>query len=300
MKFFNFYLPLFFFVCGSLLSQDAMFINSNQSLINLNPSFAGSNGGIRNQLSYRSPHSPSLSYYTCANSFDFYLKPLRGGLALSIVADNFSNGFLKNTIYGLAYAQHLSFLEGHLKIIPSVQLNYGSKTENLEGIISPNSNVPLITHKSYFSGGAGFLVDYKRDFKVGAYLFNVNQPDDGLFGYSRLPYRMLLHASYTKHLSQTSFVQFFGRYDRQQFYNRIAVNANLLFCKYYIAGLGYVNRDAAAFNLGIRTDIFTLQAGYEITISKLAGNTAGTWEFHVAFNLRSKELRHELTNFENW
>lgn len=65
---------LVFGLIKPLEAQDPIFLNANHSLLNLNPSFAGSNGGFRNQFSFRNQW-PSLSgrYHTYINSADVYL-----------------------------------------------------------------------------------------------------------------------------------------------------------------------------------------------------------------------------------
>ena len=67
---------------ASAFAQDASFENTNQALVYLNPSFAGSNGGIRMQNNYRNqwPNIPYnfVTYQTCA---DFYLKKINSGFA---------------------------------------------------------------------------------------------------------------------------------------------------------------------------------------------------------------------------
>ena len=56
-------------------AQDPLFTNNQQSLLYLNPSFAGSNGFMRYQTVYRNQW-PNLSspYVTFYNSFDSYIK----------------------------------------------------------------------------------------------------------------------------------------------------------------------------------------------------------------------------------
>jgi type IX secretion system PorP/SprF family membrane protein len=125
-KIFFLYFIIFAFAKG--FSQDPLFTNTSQSLVYLNPSFAGSNSGIRNQFSYRNQW-PNLSgtYLTYLNSFDVYLPKIKGGISLSAYHDDQLRGTFKTNVIGLGYAQHLTFFEGKFKIIPSIQISYFEK-----------------------------------------------------------------------------------------------------------------------------------------------------------------------------
>src|SRR4051812_44625429 len=97
MKGFSKFLCLFFIALFTGVNgQDASFLNSNQSLVQLNPSFAGSNGFVRNQNSYRRSTRPqfSSSYELYSNATDFFIKPLKAGIALNWMREDFSGGLL--------------------------------------------------------------------------------------------------------------------------------------------------------------------------------------------------------------
>ena len=109
------------FIC--FRAQEPIFSNLNQSLINLNPSFAGSNGFIRNQAGYRNQdfrNSPS-NYVTYYNSYDMYFKPTDGGLAINYFHEGLDNSFSKTDIVNVTYAQYFYLLDKQLKIVPSIQ-----------------------------------------------------------------------------------------------------------------------------------------------------------------------------------
>src|SRR5689334_22111824 len=109
-------------------AQDPVFFSTNQSLIYLNPSFAGSNGNIRNQFTHRNQW-PMLggSFRTSVNSFDVYLNSLKAGIAVTAFYDDLMHGTLKTSAVSLAYSQYLSLMDGKLKIIPSLQGTYGQR-----------------------------------------------------------------------------------------------------------------------------------------------------------------------------
>jgi type IX secretion system PorP/SprF family membrane protein len=302
------------FIFGTLISkaQDPVFYNSNQSLIYLNPSFAGSNGGLRNQFSYKNQW-PSLSgkYVTFLNAFDLYIKAIRGGLAVSVIQDNQANGLLKTTGASLAYAQHISFLDGDLKIIPSLQVAYGQRDLNTTalnfgdmidprlGLVWTNSITPS-SKITYADFSAGLLVNYKNKLFIGTSIFHMNEPDAGLLSSYKLPFNFNLHASYNFQLSEKSQVQAFYVFNGQNNFWTNRLGLNFVSFNHLVTGIGLVSLDTPILSAGYRNDYFNLLLGYDFTLSKLAGNTGGTWEFQASFNLRNKEQRKALTGFETW
>lgn len=308
-----FFLYFIIFVFAKGFSQDLLFTNTSQSLVYLNPSFAGSNGGIRNQFSYRNQW-PNLSgtYITHLNSFDAYIKPIKGGVSFSAMMDDQARGTLKTSGLGIAYAQHLSFFEGKLKIIPSLQatyfrlsldkkkLNFGDPVNARFAQFWTNSFVVVSQSKSNFDFSSGILANYKNLY-FGTSVFHINQPDQGLLGTSKLPYRLSIHSSYNLHLSEKTLINFFVNYQKQQCFEYLNLSINALLFKHLIIGSGFKsNYSAANFNAGYRNNYFVLSYSYDIDISKLSGNTAGSWEFMASFNLRNKEQRKTLTDFERW
>jgi type IX secretion system PorP/SprF family membrane protein len=309
-----FFLYFIIFVFAKGFSQDPLFTNTSQSLVYLNPSFAGSNGGIRNQLSYRDQW-PNLSgtYFTYLNSFDAYIKPLNGAIAVSVLHDNVLHGQLKTNVLNLVYAQHFSLLEGKLKIIPSLQASYFRLTLdntklNFGDAINPRRNncfaaqpiaIPSQS-KSNFDFSSGLLTNYKN-FYFGTSVFHINQPDEGLLGTSKLPYRLSIHSSYNLHLSEKTLINFFVNYQKQDKFDYLHLNVNALFFKHLLVGAGFKSSSSACnFNAGYRNNYFVLSLGYDVSLTKLSGNTAGSWEFMASFNLRNKEQRITLTDLERW
>ena len=311
----------FIFSCSVLIaflssfSQDPPFLNANQSLLYMNPSFAGSNGGIRNQFSYRNqwPFAGNYGYMqTYLNTLDVYLPSLKGGVAVSALQDNVTNGMLKISFLSLSYAQYFSANDGDLKIIPSIQFSYGKRSLNVQNLhfgeaIDPRygsvwgtTAVEPLWQKNYFDFSSGVLINYQNKLYIGGSVFHINQPDVGLLGTVKMPRAVNLHASYNFTISKWSNVQVLYRYQNQDKLSSNQIGINVITCKQLITGIAYTIFDIPQFNLGYRNNYFTLVAGYDFTFSELAGNTDGSLEVHASFNLRNKERRRVLTNFESW
>ncbi|MEO6302287.1 MAG: PorP/SprF family type IX secretion system membrane protein [Bacteroidia bacterium] len=293
-------------------SQDPVFTNPLQSLVYLNPSFAGSNGFIRNQFSYRNQW-PNLSgtYVTYLNTFDAYIKPIKGGISFSALLDDQAHGTLVTDVLSLGYAQHISLLEGKLKIIPSLQgsfgvkkldrskLNFGDMIDARRGFVWNTQTILPSERRTYLDISSGLLINY-NNFYFGSSVFHINQPDEGLMGVSKLPYRLSLYSSYNLKIKDKTLLHFFARYERQQKFDYLHLNVNALLFKHLIIGGGYMSTSAIDLNVGYRNNFFVISLEYDVTTSKLSGNTAGSWGLQASFNLRNKEKRKEITNFERW
>lgn len=291
-----------------LRSQDPEFFSPNQSLILLNPSFTGSNGLLRVQYSHRLQW-PRLSTgdYTAMNSFDVYLKKIKAGIGLIGSTRDYMGGSIKSSLFGLTYAQYLKCPEGKLSIVPSVQFSHGQQTrdyskspfEGIGGIIlgAAPDTVPF---RSYFDLGTGLLVNYDDKFYGGISVKHLNQPDMGLFGPYNLPMLFTAHASYNMVVNDQTRLQFFGLFQRQRYFNRSQLSVNMLNFRHLVTGVGYSVNDAAIFNMGYRGNLFAVLVSYDMTVSRLAGTTAGSWEAHVSYNFRPKDKRKAVTSFESW
>lgn len=301
-----------FLIFTKSFSQDPLFFNAQQSLVYLNPSFAGTNGGLRNQFAYRAQW-PNLSrmLLTYQNSFDAYLPKIKAGIFVSALHDDQAHGTLTTDVLSLGYAQHLSFLDGALKIIPSVQasyfkltldktkLNFGDPINARFSQYWTSFFGPPIQSKSNFDLNSGLLINYKN-FYFGTSCFHINQPDQGLLGVSKLPYRLSLHSSYNLHASEKTVLHFFARYERQNKFDCMYLNVNALLFKHLILGTGYTSANGINLRGGYRNNFYVLSLGYDVSISKLSGNTASSWDLQASFNLRNKEQRKTLTDFEKW
>ncbi|MCC6369739.1 MAG: type IX secretion system membrane protein PorP/SprF, partial [Bacteroidia bacterium] len=157
-------------------SQDIHLLNTQQSLVYLNPSFAGSNGKIRLQNNYQTDYRGVYPFSTIRSCADFYVKALHGGIAFSFLHDNFNKGLQTTSMASLAYAQHLAFNEGKLKVIPSIEASYFKKQLDVNSI-SLGDLIDLRNNNIWINAGtlpqpektivdmnAGLLVNYRALF----------------------------------------------------------------------------------------------------------------------------------------
>ena len=302
-------LILTFIFGGTLQSQDLIFNNVNQSLINLNPSFAGSNSFIRCQTGYKNywVQQPS-SFTNFYNSYDMFIKPINGGVALNYIHDNQVNGLLKTDIINLTYAQYFYLFDKQLKIVPSIQAGGFVKQLDKNKLYfgyydsyktSPWDYITPASKKSNFDVSSGLLINYK-DFYFGTSVFHLTQPDEGLYGVSRLPYRLSIHSSYNLKLNEKNLLNFFLRIEKQHYFEYMQVKVNALIQKHIVIGAGASNNNTLDFNLGYRHNYYVITAGYDLWYSGLPHSSMGSWSLNASFNFRNKENRNLTTDFETW
>lgn len=307
------YITVFFLgFCLNVFAQDPLLTNVHQSLIHLNPSFAGSNGLLRYQSNTRSQwYNLSGSYLTFYNSIDAFIKPIKGGIALNYIRDDQAHGTLVTDRFDLSYAQHLSLFDKKLKIIPSLQLSYFQKTidnsklnfgdqiDARRGFVWYSQNTPphFVT-KSNIDFSSGLIVNYKH-FYIGSSVFHINQPDEGIMGPSKLPYRLSMFTSYNLSIGENVLLNALFRFEKQQNFYTTQFNINALLLKHIMVGSG-INENTINVFAGYRHHYFSISGGYEFGLSKLSGNTGGSFEIAASFNLRNKENRKLITDFERW
>lgn len=292
-------------------AQDPIYTNTHQSLVALNPSFAGSNGLFRFQSTTRSQwFNISDSYLTYYNSADVYIKPIKGGIALSYIRDDQARGTLITDRIDLTYAQHFNLFDEKLKIIPSLQLSYFKKTidntklnfgdqiDPRRGFAWSTTPLPAKLSKSNVDVSAGLVINYKHLY-IGTSVFHINQPDEGILGPSKLPYRFSAFTSYNLFLGEKVLINALFRFEQQFSFMGTNLSLNALFAKHLMVSAGLINNNAINTLIGYRHNYFTISGGYDFGISRFSG-TAGSFEIAASFNLRNKDNRKLVKDFERW
>lgn len=294
-------LPVFIFgllaIATGVRAQDFYFVNPNQSLVYLNPSFAGSNGGIRAQLNYRN-ENPALSgrYETYGAAIDAYIKPLKGGLALSVISDDCAQGTLKSRYASLAYAQRIK-LGSNLELVPSVQVTYLQLNLNLaelafNDVINPrfpqawprNVVAPTATKKN-LDATAGLLITNKV-FYAGFSLNHFSQPDIGLMGAYKLPMKITAHASYNFMFSAWTDITISANVTTQGSYRMGQVAMSTVWAKKLVVGFGYRSAYIPFGFMGYRNKNFTAQICYGRNFKTIPGSPFA--ELAAGYSFRGK------------
>ncbi len=301
-------------------AQDLMFTNTQQSLVYLNPSFSGSNGYMRNQSSFRNQW-PSGSFNSYLNSFDGYIKSIKGGVSLTALRDvQGRNTFVNNTI-SFAYAQYFGFMKDQFQIIPSIQFNFGQNK------YTPNSidpygvilrryggiqiNQDYAISKAYVDLSSGILLKYKNSF-FGASFANLLQPNISLVGIYHLPVRTTIHASTNIKSFHQSTTNLFASFTTQNNHPTFQAKILMTVPGKISYGLGYqfINsyvyyndaisaNDYINFFVGLPMKKFTFMYSYTIAPFSDFAFKATAHELSLSFNFRKNSNEKVNSNLEN-
>lgn len=290
--------------------QDPYFSNTNQSLIYLNPSYAGSNGFWRIQsIAKVQDYNSRRSFVTSCTSVDAYIKKSASGLAFSYLYDNYSKGQLKAWGYSLTFAQHFFLKEKQWRVTPSVQGTFQSRQLKLDNLAYGDTinrrahtifnvgNPTPVADKTFFDLSSGILVQ-NRESSFGASVFHINQPDEGLLGESNLPFRINVHGAYIFSLKEDVKLSLACYYINQNAFWDTHLNFNLMWSNELFIGAGIWRSKVFTANLGFQANVFRLGIGYNKNFS----GTPEPWtygksslEVMLSFNFSSKSSENSPT-----
>jgi type IX secretion system PorP/SprF family membrane protein len=297
------------------LGQDMHFTQFFSSQLYLNPAFAGANVCSRVSLTYRNQwpgvHKAYRSYLL---GIDHYVQSKHLGIGLLIGNDVAGTGELKTTVINpmLAYDAKLN---RKLFMRVGVQPGFTIRSINYNNLIfgdqiARGGGVPTIEDptqtKFYFDAGAGALF-YTAKYWGGFSVYHLNRPDESLTGYDRaeVPIRYTVHGGAKfkiskeedKEDSQKRYIspafhfrqqKKFSQFDLGLYYTQYVFNVGIwyrgipLFKAYKP---GYSNNDAIALIVGVTTPRFNFGYSYDVTISRLSGNSHGAHELCISYQL---------------
>lgn len=298
--------------------QDPQFSQFYASSLYLNPAFTGNtevgrlSGIYRNQ--WASIPGAFVSY---SFAYDYNLSNVNSGVGLMVTTDKAGSGGLKFTnvagLYSYAFQlkRKLYFKAGlkfsytfrgidESKLLFADQIIRDGAQESVEGF----SNFRI----SYFDAGAGGLL-YSKKYWLGFSLDHINQPEQSLvFKVTNLPIKSSFHGGYNFILNnnsnddgETSITAAFN-YKNQLNWNQLDIGA------YYnkgpfVLGLWYrgvplmktyennYNNDALVFLMGFQANGIKIGYSYDITVSKLSGNTGGSHEISLIYEHSRKHKK---------
>jgi type IX secretion system PorP/SprF family membrane protein len=304
----NFILALFAGVVspGFLFAQDPEFTQFYANPLYLNPAFAGANKCPRFVLNYRNQW-PALTgqFVTTSASFDKYFCGI-GGVGVLITNDNAGEGTLKTTNASLLYAWHqplnrfLSISAGFQgtfaqKKVDWDKLSFGDMIDPRRGFTRPTEEVPTEGIARYFDMSAGIMLHSSRFF-LGFASHHLAEPDEYLLsGPSPLPRKYTGHAgavipvSNHDDVSISPNVLFQAQQDFRQLNLGLYVNKGPI-----TGGFWYRNQDSFIILLGLQQKTFRVGYSYDVTISKLSNQTAGSHELSFQTSLACKKCKKKF------
>lgn len=300
----------------SLKAQDPIFSQFYAAPLQINPGFTGSAFAPRFGVSYRNQWPGfNNAYRTYSLWYEQSVPRLNSGFGFNFEGDNAGQGIWRVNRFGVNYAYKLPISDKtdikigvetgfHQTNLNWDKLIFPDQLDPLEGNIHTSADLrPDITTKTLFDVSSGLLL-VNPNFWVGFSLKHLNTPNEAVLGindnlYAGLPLRYALHGG-------TEIV--LNKGDR--FSPPIFISPNFLFLSQgpyqqlnigAYAGIGSIfgglwfrhtfsNADAAILSMGFREGIFKIGLSYDMTVSKLAGKSGGTYEISMSVLLDKDEV----------
>jgi type IX secretion system PorP/SprF family membrane protein len=279
---------------SSLFAQDPQFSQTSLGNINLNPALAGNDSCARLGVNYRNQW-PNISnnYVTMSANFYQYIPKLNAYAGINYMNDKQADGILTSNNFSIFYSQNINIKK--VLVRPSIEFCFGTKTVDWRRIpFDSNLNeqlgmdpiwllglVPTKMTKQYLDFNIGTIA-YYNNFLIGFSIHHINQPDIGTIALTTLPRRFGVQFGYTLRLKKISISPFMY-YVQQQNFQLLNGGVSVLFLKHINIALSYRTNDAVILNLGYQNKLIAINYSYDVTVSKLSGNTAGSHEVGLAF-----------------
>jgi type IX secretion system PorP/SprF family membrane protein len=284
-------------------AQDPIFSQNLSTRTYLNPAIAGTDSTLVLSAGYRlqwyEKGNHKTTYSTSHFSADQYVHFLREGIGLDFLHDVAGNALTTSNI-NFSYAPHFEILDHRISIQPSISIGYFEKTiqwsqftfgnqiDPATGFIYTNNGSFETKKKSNLDLSAGVFM-YSRKIYGGIALKHFNQPDEGILGYSALPYNLILHAganfNFDKDVHRNLIISPNIVLKFQQNFTETALGITTKY-KWFLLGVNYRFEDAVIFNAGFQNRFLKVGYTYDYTTSLLTNNaTKGTHELQLSWFL---------------
>jgi type IX secretion system PorP/SprF family membrane protein len=308
-------------------AQDMQFTQFNAAPLYLNPAFSGSTIEHRFATSYRNQWTAIPGHFVnYVFSYDYNMANFNSGLGLLFAKEQAGTGKMGNTEVGLLYSYHFK-LSNKVLIQPGIKFNYVSRGVDFSKLIfndqlvrggnGPTSDDIEIDNVNYIDISSGILM-YSEKFWYGMSFNHLNQPNQSLTNDdSPLFMKFSAHGGYKINLVEggkktlnTSYINVAFHYKAQQKYDQL--DLGLYYTREpFVFGLWYrglpliksyegvLNNDALAIVLGYKVIDHNLHIGYsyDVTVSRLAANSAGSHEISLIYEIASKKKKRRGKRF---
>lgn len=307
-------------VNSGVQAQDPQFSHLYAIPLFLGPSFAGSTGGTRAAVNARDQWTAiAQEYISYSLSVDHYIEGTNSGAGLIVYQDHAGAGRLTTTYAGLQYAYSINAAE-NFSLRPGIQLTVANRRIDYSRLIF-GDQLSLIEIKdqtiepqledgvNYIDFSSSLLGIY-RDYWFGFSIDHLLRPNHSLLGQKAyIPMRFSFYSGGKfsintkigrKRARETLYVML--HYNKQDNFNQALLGAYYT-RKDYLFGLwyrgipfiktyeNYINTDAFVFMLGLRKGHFTYLYSYDLTISKLISDSAGSHEITITWNWKNSNSK---------
>jgi type IX secretion system PorP/SprF family membrane protein len=299
-------IALFVFVISTwtINGQDAHFSQFNNSKINTNPAFTGTDSTLviasNMRLQWPSMNAPYRSVYFSA---DKYIRAMRTGLGINYLYDYQMQGAYTKTRIDFNYAPHFELFDHRLALVPCLQMSYfqnkldyskltfGDQIDERRGFVYDTHDVPGQRVKSNIDISAGLLM-YAQFFYAGVAVHHLTQPDEGMIGPSKLPMKITLQGGinlrFRNDWNQRYYITPSILYMKQQDFTMLMPGVMAKY-KFISGGISYRNKDAFIATIAFQNKFLRVGYSYDYTISKLTNKiTGGAHEIGLSYYLNFK------------
>lgn len=285
--------------------QDANFSQYNNSRLNTNPAFTGTDSALVIAVNARLQWPSAGEPYEAVNfSVDKYIRALRGGLGISYLYDYQMQGAYIKARIELNYAPHFELFKHKLVLIPAIQfayfenkldfskLTFGDQIDERRGFIYNTNEIPGVGTKANVDLSAGLLLYTDRYFG-GIAIHHITQPDEGIVGPSPLPMKITIHTGANLVLKNDSTTKFILSptllYMQQQNFHMLLPGITAKY-KCISLGISYRNEDAFITTLAFQNRFLRVGYSYDYTTSSLLNkNTGGSHEIGLTWFINFKK-----------
>lgn len=304
-------------------AQDAQFTQFYATPTYMSPAFAGTGLQSRFGLAYRDQWPAIPGAFITANfAFDHYLSDMNSGIGLLVNHDRAGSGALRYTSVSAQYAYEIE-LKRKVFLRPALQVGWVNHAVNYSSLVFGDQLArggTVGTYESldgqsigYADMGAGLLF-FTPKMWLGASVHHLNKPDQSLLNNeSIVPRKLSMHGGYRTRI-RTPIIQkhpqnvvFAFNYKAQEKYDQLDLGAYYemepFFAGLWYRGIplfksyqrGYANNDAIAVLIGFIVNDLRIGYSYDVTISRLAGNTGGAHELTLGYELAQRHKKRSAS-----
>lgn len=311
------FLIVFCFISSfALMSQDPQFSQFYAAPSYLNPALIGNTYGGRIILNYRNQW-PAIDngYVTYAFSYDYNFSKINSGFGLSVISDRAGAGSLQFTQFNLLYSYNLpitrfvGFRAGLYFAYANMSIEYANlifADQYIRGSKELPTLEPVkLNNIKYLDAGSGIIFYIRKKLWAGTAFSHINRANQSLTGkIGRLPVKTTIHGGYNYFIKKDYIITFAANYKFQGKWDQLDLGAyyrkNYILVGLWYRGIpllkaykkGYQNNDAIIVMLGIfANEHFRFAYSYDITISRLFGNTPGSHELSIIMEYFKKHKK---------
>ena len=304
-------------------AQDIGFSQFYANPLYLNPAFAGSQVAPRISMTYRAQWPGLVSAFTTVSaSYDQYVNDLHGGIGVLLMTDRQGDhGMLSTNLIGAMYSFRFQvardvYVNAALQAsLVNNSLHWDEAYMHFPDQILADLGYSFSTHavqpdnlsKWSVDFNAGALV-FGRKWYAGLSVAHLTQPNQAFYSEDPVKMKLTLHAGGLINVSEER------RRQSSLGLGTPIISPNVVYqmqggMHYFNYGLyldwmpfmvgvwfrnGIENADAFIFMAGVQQDYFKVGYSYDVTVSKLANNTAGAHEVTLGVLLPVPENKKKV------